>query len=314
MERVDPNAFGAGRNSPRVAIQPKTQINSRGAVQSTPVAGTQNVDSLTENLPPAPGFNPAVLPLGGPGRRVAGWRVCAHDAVDSTQSHAIDLPAWHAVTARRQTAGRGQRDRRFVSDEGGLYVTAVVPFDGDAVAWKGFALAVGWAVRLTLQRAGVRGLRLRWPNDLLVGARKVGGLLVTQGRADTLCVGLGLNVTNQPWNEDPTLAETSGRLADFATRSLPGSGRLTELVLRAIRAAHRNFLQRRLAGFVPVLNCCWGRPRRVRLEAAARGTLPADEGFFAGIDESGHVLLELADSRMVAVPENGIQRLVEIAD
>ncbi len=248
-----------------------------------------------------------------PATEVGGWTLHAFDIIESTQAFAATFPAWHAVMAKQQTAGRGQRDRNFTSDVGGLYLTAVVPFDGDAGAWRGFALAIGWAVRRTLQRAGIRGLRLRWPNDLMVGSCKVGGLLVTQGTRNTLCVGLGLNISNQPWLEDPALCGVAGRLADFTEKPLPEPARLAELVLCAIRAGYLSFKKRRLSGFVPILNRCWGRPRRVRLQLVPGHTVRPDEGEFAGLDTEGRVLLA-ANSGLVAVPEHYIQRVVEIAD
>ncbi len=247
-----------------------------------------------------------------PVAEVAGWTLQVFDVVDSTQSVATGLPAWHAVLAKRQTAGRGQRDRNFTSNVGGLYLTAVVPYDGDAVAWRGFALAIGWAVRRALQRAGIRGLRLRWPNDLMIGSCKVAGLLVTQGTRDTLCVGLGLNVSNQPWLEDPALCGVAGRLTDFARKPLPEPAKLAELLLRAIRVGYLSFKERRLSGFVPILNRCWGPPRRVRFHLVPGHTVRADEGEFAGLDLEGRVLLA-ADSGVVAVPEHYIQRVVEMA-
>src|ERR1019366_8859061 len=119
------------------------------------------------------------------------WSVEHHPIVTTTQALACSRPAWSAVTADEQTAGRGQRERSFVSDPGGLYLTAVLPYAGDPLASRGFALAVGWAVCTTLRRAGVVDVRLRWPNDLMVGTRKVGGILIKQAARDTLLVGLG---------------------------------------------------------------------------------------------------------------------------
>ena len=247
-----------------------------------------------------------------PACKIAGWTLQAYEAIDSTQNVAASLPAWHAVLAKKQMAGRGQRDRSFTSDTGGLYLTAVVPFDGDAVAWRGFALAIGWAVRRALRRVGARDLRLRWPNDLMIGSHKDGGLLVTQGSRNTLCVGLGLNISNQPWLEDPALLGVAGRLADFIDGSLPETTQLAELMLRAIRAGHLSFKKRRLSGFVPILNRCWGPPRRVRLESATQCALPANEGEFRGLDTDGRVLLATATG-IVAVPEHHIERVVELA-
>lgn len=251
---------------------------------------------------------PTHLPLTNPVWSIEHFRV-----VDTTQSLARLRPAWSAVTADEQTTGRGQRDRCFVSDLGGLYLTAVLPYGGDALAARGFALAVGWAARETLRRAGVAGLRLRWPNDLMVGSRKVGGILVEQGGPKTLLVGIGLNIRNEPWKTDPALGMIAGRLGDAnGERPLPDRDRLVELLLSAIRAAHEVFSRRQLAGMVPLLNRCWGRARRVRLEILSRNGLSEIEGDFLGIGPTGCVLLRTPDGMRVALPEHHINRLREM--
>lgn len=233
--------------------------------------------------------------------------------VDTTQSLARSRAAWSAVTTDEQTAGRGQRDRSFVSDPGGLYLTAVLPYDGDPLATRGFALAVGWAVRATLLRAGVRDVRLRWPNDLMIETRKIGGILVEQGTKQTLLVGLGLNYSNQPWRADPALREIAGRLVDAASAdTLPSRAELAQRLLRAIGLAYHIFARKRLEGFVPILNRDWGQPRRVRLELLA-GIGPTEiEGLFLGIGLKGNLLLHLDDGTQLTVPENHVSRLREI--
>lgn len=243
---------------------------------------------------------------------VDGWQVRKLAEVDSTQRVAGELAPWSAVVADVQTGGRGQRERTFTSDLGGLYLTAVVPYDGDAAHWRGFALAVGRAVLQALQGAGVEDLRLRWPNDLMIGPRKVGGILIEQGGPRTLLVGLGLNITNRPWLADHTLRYVAGRLLDHSERALTGPAQLLEPILQAIRCAHGEFSAQRLAGMTPELNLCWGVRRHVWLEAVAEVDLPETEGAFAGIDHTGQVLLARPDGSIVSVPEHHIRRLVEV--
>lgn len=242
------------------------------------------------------------------------WRVERRARVDSTQTLARGLPAWSAVVAAEQAAGRGQAERTFQSDPGGLYVTAVLPYAGDPLASRGFALAVGWAVCAMLRDLGVVNIRLRWPNDLMVGARKVGGILVEQGGPATLLVGVGLNVSNRPWQADPTLARTAGRLVDAVTTpGLPDADHFAELVLAAIRTAHEVFAHERLAGLVPRLESCWGVPWEVELEAARGISLRVRQGRFHGIDADGCVLLETMAGTIAAIPAHHIARLREVA-
>jgi len=241
------------------------------------------------------------------------WSVAHYPAVATTQALAQSRPAWSAIMADEQIAGRGQRERQFVSGVGGLYLTAVLPYSGDPLASRGFALAVGWAVRATLSRAGVVGVRLRWPNDLMVGARKIGGILVEQGERNTLLVGIGLNVTNRPWLADPALSEIAGRLADLpGGAQLPDRADLAMRLLRAIGLAHHLFARKRLAGFVPRLNRSWGRPRRVRLELVPRIGLSEIEGEFLEIGPAGCVVLQMPGGGRINVAEHYINRLREV--
>jgi BirA family biotin operon repressor/biotin-[acetyl-CoA-carboxylase] ligase len=224
------------------------------------------------------------------------------------------LTAWSAVVAQEQAVGRGQAERTFQSDPGGLYVTAVLPYAGNPLASRGFALAVGWAVCELLRELGVVNIRLRWPNDLMVGARKVGGILVEQGGPDTLLVGIGLNVTNRPWLADSTLVRTAGRLVDAVTTpGLPDPGDLAERVLEAIRTAHDVFAHERLAGLVPRLEACWGEPWEVEIEAARGVALRVRQGRVRGIDAQGCILLETMAGTTTPVPAHHIGRLREVA-
>jgi BirA family transcriptional regulator, biotin operon repressor / biotin---[acetyl-CoA-carboxylase] ligase len=263
-----------------------------------------------------PSFVPAIA---RPGRRtepgvhlIAGWQLQVLREVDSTQRLAAELPEWSAVLAGRQTGGRGQRERTFTSDEGGFYLTAVLPYDGRPAAWQGFALAVGWAVREALTKAGVEDLRLRWPNDLMIGPRKVGGILVEQAGRKTLLVGIGLNVSNQPWLIEPGLRLVAGRLVDHWEQPKIAQTQLTEIVLVAIHRAHEEFAAKRLRGLAAVVNGCWGTRHHVRLIPAAGVELPHSEGSFGGIDERGRVCLSQPDGSSISVPAHHIERLIEV--
>ena len=239
------------------------------------------------------------------------WTVRRYGTVSSTQDIAAGLPAWSAVVAECQSDGRGQWRRTFASDPGGLYLTAVLPFNGDSAGWRGFALAVGWAVVGAFRAQSIVRLRLRWPNDLMIGDRKVGGILVTQGKPDTLCVGLGLNVTNRPWVREPGLHAVACRLADFARDDLLGAGLLAGTVLGAVRAAYVRFADFGLGGLAEELNQSWGTSREVRLELAEGAPTPELSGRFRGILPNGDLLLEDAAGTSLAVRSHLVLRLHE---
>lgn len=147
------------------------------------------------------------------------------ESVDSTNRLAMEKAmsggaGGYVCLAEHQTAGRGRRGRRWQSPYGqSVYLSAVVEFDGGAAALEGLSLAVGVALMRALEKMGVTGVGLKWPNDLLHDGRKLAGILLEMtGDVAGLCqvvVGIGLNVSvaeagaeeiDQPWVDLATLA------------------------------------------------------------------------------------------------------------
>jgi BirA family biotin operon repressor/biotin-[acetyl-CoA-carboxylase] ligase len=141
--------------------------------------------------------------LGGPWREV---RVLEH-----TPSTNADVAAAArdgaaeglVVVTQDQTAGRGRLDRSWQSPAGaGLAVSVLLR--PDAVAgrrWPWLPLLTGVAVRTALREVAGLDVTLKWPNDVLVGGRKIAGILLE--RVDTTAgpaavVGVGLNVAMSP--------------------------------------------------------------------------------------------------------------------
>lgn len=244
-------------------------------------------------------------------RELAGWVLLDHEELPTTIAAARSLPAWHAISARRQTAGRGQHERSFVSDNGGVFLSAVVPYSGSPNSWSGFPLVVGWAVLNQLRRWRVREARLRWPNDLLAGDRKLGGILIEQSGPETLVVSLGLNLTNQPWRMDPSLRESATNLAS-STATPPVWGEAVGRALEAIRIAHQEMLGRGFAGLLPEISACWGeRPRRIELDL---GQDKRCEGRFGGVDASGRILVWTSGDSLRCFAPHHVNRLRELPE
>jgi len=117
------------------------------------------------------------------------------------------------VTAERQTAGRGRRGREWHSPfAANVYVSIGWSFHQGVSAIEGLSLAVGVAICETLSFFGLHKVELKWPNDILVDGKKLGGVLIElagdpAGECHVI-VGLGLNVVmpsvgvdkiDQPW-------------------------------------------------------------------------------------------------------------------
>ena len=118
-----------------------------------------------------------------------------------------ELP--RALIAARQTHGIGQRGRTWHAPLGGVWISAAIPLFGQKSAGLlGLAVAVAMAQRL--ERSSV-SVQIKWPNDLMVGNRKLAGFLPRiVYRGETLRfgrIGLGLNVRNNIPMGGTSLAE-----------------------------------------------------------------------------------------------------------
>lgn len=233
-------------------------------------------------VPPAPSCT----------RCAGGWTLLQYEEVDSTSIVAGGLPAWHAVRATTQRAGRGRFSRSWVSDAGGLWLSAVVPLGEDPKQIQVLPLVAGLAAIEALRSLGLPGARLRWPNDLMVGGRKLAGVLVDSFAPKLAVVGIGINLTNQPAHHDPALRSTATRLADLLS-SPPSADQLTELILLNLRTAAETLFTAGFSALSPRINQLWTGPRRVRVDLDAE----VSTGHFAGVDASGCLLLEQDDGR-----------------
>ncbi len=150
------------------------------------------------------------------------------DTIDSTNAELVrrgeqGVASGLVLTAEQQTAGRGRRGRQWVSPyAGNIYLSVLWEFREGAAALEGLSLAVGVAVARALQVVGVPDAELKWPNDVLHGGAKLGGILLEmQGDVAGPCrvvIGIGLNVVmpaaaadaiDQAWTDVATI--TGGR-------------------------------------------------------------------------------------------------------
>ncbi len=148
------------------------------------------------------------------GRAAGGWRELLglgaaefYDEIGSTNDRALELaaqvgPLPALVCANRQRRGRGRRGRRWQSSSDlGLWVSVLARGSAPGSA---LSLIAGLAVAGALDdlASGRLHTELAWPNDLLAGGRKLGGILCEAARRDRVVVGLGLNL-NHGWTDSP---------------------------------------------------------------------------------------------------------------
>jgi BirA family transcriptional regulator, biotin operon repressor / biotin---[acetyl-CoA-carboxylase] ligase len=155
------------------------------------------------------------------------------DSIDSTNAELMRRAAScsihaRALTADLQTAGRGQRGRRWHANSGdALLLSAGWCFErGERI--EGLSLAVGAMVARAAQRFARERITLKWPNDLLLDDRvKLGGILIEtlplDGERRVAVIGVGINI------RPPTLGELTGVAAPDA---LPPGALLAGFQLR----------------------------------------------------------------------------------
>jgi BirA family biotin operon repressor/biotin-[acetyl-CoA-carboxylase] ligase len=136
-------------------------------------------------------------------------------------------PAWLVVVTEHQTAGRGRLDRTWETpDRAALTFSTLLRPERSGAEWPWLPLVAGIAVVSALREHGVAA-GLKWPNDVMLGDRKLAGILAERVETPTgpaAVVGIGLNV-HQTRAELPVPAATS---VELATGSAPDR---TELLL-----------------------------------------------------------------------------------
>jgi BirA family biotin operon repressor/biotin-[acetyl-CoA-carboxylase] ligase len=181
-------------------------------------------------------------------------------SVTSTQDLARDLPIGSVVVADHQTAGRGRMEHRWEAPPGTALLVSFVLERNPLLS-----LAAGVA---SAEACGP-GVRLKWPNDLLLDGRKVGGILVESTPAKAIC-GIGINLTWAP--------EGAARLDQPRDQLLD---RLRPAIQRWASAPPEEVLARwrELSDTIG---------KRVRVELPARVV----EGIAEDIDETGNLVVD----------------------
>jgi BirA family transcriptional regulator, biotin operon repressor / biotin---[acetyl-CoA-carboxylase] ligase len=171
------------------------------------------------------------------------WYATVPSTMDVAEEAALaGAPEGLVIVADEQTHGRGRRGRTWSSPPGaGLYLTFVLrpPVEGAWGVMLGLiTLATGVAARAAIGRASGFEPELKWPNDVMVGRRKLAGILAEGlglGRVDqTVLVGLGVNVLSATHVDDITARATS--LEDELGRPVDRSRVLEELLVAVPKA------------------------------------------------------------------------------
>lgn len=198
-------------------------------------------------------------------------------------------PLW--IRADRQTSGRGRSGRAWQSGDGNLAATLLLAPGCHPRELHQLSFLTGVAVHdaicslsESLKTSG--DLRLKWPNDILAGASKLGGILIEShlaGSTAVAAVGIGINIASAP--------DLAGRQT-ACLRAL-GAGVSPRELLCSIDGAMRHWLGmwRQGAGFARIRAAWLERAGPTGERISVNTGQDSVVGVFAGIDETGALLL-----------------------
>jgi BirA family biotin operon repressor/biotin-[acetyl-CoA-carboxylase] ligase len=231
---------------------------------------------------------------------------------ESTNSDALaaarsGAPHGSVFVADEQSAGRGRGGHQWLSAAGdGLYVSVILRLAVPAERLLLLPLAVGLAAAQAIDEVTGLAVDIRWPNDLLIGSMKAGGILVeTRNDSKNLphaaVAGIGINVHQRAFPADLATPATS---LDVAMGRRVSRQALLVALLRALQREAAAVADPELAKQIPArveAASSWVRGRRVEVHGPQ-----ACVGTTAGLDANGFLRVETADGA-VTIQTGGIR-------
>ena len=211
------------------------------------------------------------------------------DETGSTNGDALELaeagtPEWTVVATGHQKAGRGRLGRSWADVPGSSLLVSVLvrpAVEPDRAPLLSLLAAVAM-----VEASGLPEMRSKWPNDLVVGERKAGGILaeasVSDGSVRHVVIGTGVNLSTPelPDGSATSIAEERGD---------PDAEAILTRYLRALRAGYGEFPGGVVERYAAI---CSTLGRQVRAEQSGGSAL---EGVATGLDDRGGLIVDTSD-------------------
>lgn len=231
-----------------------------------------------------------------------GHRIEYFPTIDSTMTAAARLEKNAIVIADEQTKGQGRHGHGWHSEKSaGLYFTMVLQPRIALEELPVVTLALGLATQEAIAQVAGVNPDLRWPNDLLIGTRKCGGIL-TQLHEERVLAGIGINVNHTKFPGDIASIATSLRIATGQ------AAQREELLCAIATGVDRMIALLEEQGPPPILSLftaqsSYVRGRKVRVD------LPGGElmGTTAGLTRDGYLLVDGDDGRRHTILAGGVR-------
>lgn len=236
------------------------------------------------------------------------YHLLSYDVLDSTNDEAKRLAAGGGahgavIWSKKQTAGRGRMGRHWISSEGNFFVSALLAPNVrlEQCAQLSFVMAVAVAETLEAILPDPSALSLKWPNDILVSGKKIGGILLesvtTQEMSGTprqwVIAGVGINIDSAPEHVlyPATCLRTEG--VELISAKIVLSRFLHHFLLRYDDWAAN--------GFAPAKAAWEERAYQIGKPIAVMVGDERHAGIYQGIDASGQLLLKTNAGNVMAI-------------
>jgi BirA family biotin operon repressor/biotin-[acetyl-CoA-carboxylase] ligase len=222
-------------------------------------------------------------------------RIDYHPSIDSTMHAAAGLEPGSVVLADEQTAGQGRHGHAWHSEPGaGIYCSMVLP------PTPLLTLALGLATAEAIVSAAGIACDLRWPNDVMLGNRKLAGILVqlADGRA---IAGIGINHAHRRFPPELEEEATSLALAWTGSGSLPSREEILLALVRAVDEFTGEDAPTILRLFTHASSFASGRRVVVNLPD---GTIT---GTTCGLDDAGFLRVRKDDGTVTLILAGGVR-------
>lgn len=210
---------------------------------------------------------------------------------------------WRCVLAQHQTAGRGQRGRHWY-DTSGQCLCATFLVEGSlADSDNAVALSLGTGVAvvnaLKCMLTTPLDIRLKWPNDLIIRNRKLGGILIERSMAEDIgspLVGVGINIQNREFPESIAAEATSLLLEGIDASNLPNTEDLALAIINQLDELNTTFNRFGMAGILELWNAMDGTTGR-RYFILHEGK--EEQGIALGVTSEGALKLQCLNGEII---------------
>lgn len=236
------------------------------------------------------------------------WNIIELDVCESTFNVARKEQPWTIVSTERQLKGRGRFNRTWFGEPGGLWVTYNLPLDPRSTRhWGLLPLVAGVAIIEALKSYNLKNVRLRWPNDVLVGHEKLAGILVERPSSTMASIGIGINMFNDIEHIEGRTSDKPARMSDYLY-ACPSVSKFRAVLGDALAHSFHEFVEHGLDALRDKLEAAWGAPRPV----VAITDTERIHGYFIGVEPDGSPILRKADGSTITVPGITVNRMKEL--